>query len=281
MANRPGLKDLIRAAEAGRFDVVLTESLDRLSRDLADSAALHKQLGYWGVRIVTLADGDVTKVLVAIKGLLGSIFLDDLAQKTKRGQVGRVKAGRIPGGRCYGYDVVQDGDRGLRKINEAEAAIVRRIFAEYAEGRSPLAIVEQLNRERIRAPRGGSWNASTLNGSRQRENGILSNSLYVGRLTYNRQHFIKDRANGRRQARRNERSRWMTAEIPELAIIDLETWVTCPGSSSCQECIPSMAAARAQAPALWIAQVRWLRCQLHHRDQRSRGLLGISEQADL
>jgi predicted tellurium resistance membrane protein TerC len=49
----------------------------------------------WGVRIVTLADGDVTNVLVAIKGLLGSIFLDDLAQKTERGQVGRVKAGRI------------------------------------------------------------------------------------------------------------------------------------------------------------------------------------------
>src|SRR5262245_9685236 len=166
---KPAWFERLDTRSAGRFDVVLTESLDRLSRDLADSAALHKQLGYWGVRIVTLADGDVTKALVAIKGLLGSIFLDDLAQKTKRGQVGRVKAGRIPGGRCYGYDVVQDGDRGLRKINEAEAAIVRRIFAEYAEGRSPLAIVEQLNREKFRAPRGGSWNASTLNGSRQRE----------------------------------------------------------------------------------------------------------------
>jgi len=225
MANRPGLKDLMRAAEGGRFDAVLTESLDRLSRDLADSAALHRQLGYWGVRIVTLADGDVTKVLVAVKGLLGSIFLDDLAQKTKRGQVGRVKAGRIPGGRCYGYDVVQDGaDRGLRKINEPEAAIIRRIFAEYIEGRSPLAIVERLNTEGIRGPRGGSWNASTLNGSRQRENGILSNSLYVGRLTYNRQHFIKDPANGRRQARRNDRCHWMTAEIPELAIVDPKTW---------------------------------------------------------
>ena len=37
-------------------------------------------------------------MLVAVKGLLGSMFLDDPAQKTKRGQVGRVKAGRIPGG---------------------------------------------------------------------------------------------------------------------------------------------------------------------------------------
>jgi DNA invertase Pin-like site-specific DNA recombinase len=102
MANRPGLQDLMRAAQARLLDAVLTESLDRLSRDLADCAALHRQLAYWGVRIVTLADGDVNKMLVAVKGLLGSMFLDDLAQKTKRGQVGRVKVGRNPGGRCYG-----------------------------------------------------------------------------------------------------------------------------------------------------------------------------------
>lgn len=36
--------------------------------------------------------------------------------------------------------------------------------------------------------------------------------------------FIKDPANGRRQARRNDRSQWMTAEIPELAIVDTTTW---------------------------------------------------------
>jgi DNA invertase Pin-like site-specific DNA recombinase len=44
MHNRPGLRDLIVAAEARQFDVVLTESLDRLSRDLADIAGLHKRL---------------------------------------------------------------------------------------------------------------------------------------------------------------------------------------------------------------------------------------------
>ena len=71
----------------------------------------------------------------------------------------------------------------------------------------------------------------------------------------------------------------MTAEVPELAIIDPETWEAVQARR--RACISSMAAARAQAPALRIAQVRRLRCQLHHRDQRSRGLLGISEQADL
>src|SRR5262245_55442534 len=225
MANRPGLQDLMRTAQARLLDAVLTESLDRLSRDLADSAALHRQLAYWGVRIVTLADGDVNKMLVAVKGLLGSMFLDDLAQKTKRGQVGRVKAGRIPGGRCYGYDVVREGeDRGKRAINEAEGAIVRRIYAEYVEGRSPLKIVQALNAEGIPGPRGGHWNVSALLGSAKRRNGLLNNSLYAGRITYNRQRFIKDPATGRRQARANPQDQWLTQDVPELAIVGTDVF---------------------------------------------------------
>lgn len=91
------------------------------------------------------------------------MFLDDLAQKTKRGQVGRVKAGRIPGGRCHGYNVVRHGeDHGKRTINAAEAAIVRRIFAGYSGGCSPLKIVQA---SMLRAaPRGSHWNVSALLG---------------------------------------------------------------------------------------------------------------------
>ena len=123
--NRPGLLDLLVAAQQRRFEAVLTESIDRLSRDLEDIAGLHKRLAYWGVKIITLADGEVGKLHVGLKGIIASIYLDDLAQKTRRGQVGRVKAGRIPGGRCYGYDVVRESDdRGRRTISEAEAEIV-------------------------------------------------------------------------------------------------------------------------------------------------------------
>lgn len=225
--NRPGLADLMAAARAGAFDAVLTESLDRLSRDLEDIAGVHKRLAYLGIKIITLADGEVGKMHVGLKGLIASIFLEDLAQKTRRGQAGRVKAGRIPGGRCYGYDVVTAGsERGQRVVNAAEADVVRRIFAEYVAGRSPLAIASRLNAEGVAGPRGGLWNASTLNGSRKRQNGILSNSLYAGRLTYNRQRFIKDPATGKRQSRENPRDQWMTADLPELRIVDAETWET-------------------------------------------------------
>ena len=129
--NRPGLLRLIADAQARRFDIIVTESLDRLSRSQADIAALYEKLQFLGVRIETLADGAVSEIHVGLKGTMSALFLKDLAQKTRRGQIGRVKAGRIPGGRSYAYDVLKDGDeRGRRAINPAEADIVRALSGE-------------------------------------------------------------------------------------------------------------------------------------------------------
>ncbi|MBS0233475.1 MAG: recombinase family protein [Proteobacteria bacterium] len=218
--NRPGLAALMQSAGAGAFDAVLTESLDRLSRDLEDIAGIHKRLEYAGVKIVTLADGAVGKMHVGLKGMIASMFLDDLALKTRRGQVGRVKAGRIPGGKSYGYDLVSSLDeRGQRTINEAEAAIVRRIFEEYVQGRKPIDIVSDLNRERAPSPRGGAWNLSTIIGSRKRANGLINNQLYLGKIVYNRQRFVKDPSTGKRQARPNPPDQWVIQDAPELRIV--------------------------------------------------------------
>src|SRR5579875_2312333 len=41
---RPGFQRLVLAAEAGEFDVVVCEAVDRLSRRLSDVAALHDRL---------------------------------------------------------------------------------------------------------------------------------------------------------------------------------------------------------------------------------------------
>ena len=81
-----------------------------------------------------------------------------------------------------------------------------------------------LNGEGVAGPRGGQWNASTINGSRQRRNGILNNELYLGRITYNRQRFVKDPETGKRVSRPNPEHEWVTTEVPHLRIIDDATW---------------------------------------------------------
>jgi len=101
---------------------------------------------------------------------------------------------------------------------------VRRIFEDYVNGKSPRAIATALNAEGIPSPRGGQWNASTINGNKARRNGILHNELYIGYLTYNRQSFRKDPETGKRQARPNPPSEWEMVEVPELRIIDDDLW---------------------------------------------------------
>ena len=60
-----------------------------------------------GVGIVTLSEGEVTNLHVGLKGTMTALYLQDLAEKTRRGLRVRVKAGKSGGGLCYGYDVVK------------------------------------------------------------------------------------------------------------------------------------------------------------------------------
>jgi site-specific DNA recombinase len=188
--NRPGLNALLAAIAAG--DVVVAESIDRLSRDQADIADLFKRVRHADVRIVTLSEGELGKINVAVNGLMADLYRDNLADKTRRGQTGRVLAGFNPGGLAYGYRrVARFDDRGepvhgLREVDEEQAAIVRRIFAEFVDGRSPREIAKRLNADGIVSPSGGKWSAATINGDRVRGNGILQNDLYRGLLVFNR-----------------------------------------------------------------------------------------------
>ena len=193
-------------------------------------AAIYKRLSHADVKLITLTEGEINELHVGLKGTMNALFLKDLAEKTRRGQRGRVEAGRIPGGNSYGYRMIrriaEDGNliRGEREVHPEEAAIVRRIFTEYVEGQPPRAIAGNLNRDGVPSPRGGLWNASTINGSRQRKNGILNNELYLGRITYNRQRFVKDPDTGKRLSRVNPEHLWVSKDVPALQIIDVSTW---------------------------------------------------------
>ncbi len=246
---RPGIQALIADALDGKFNVVIAEALDRISRDQEDIAGVYKRMEFAGVKIVTLSEGEISSLHIGLKGTMNAMYLKDLADKTRRGLRGRVEHGKSGGGIAYGYDVVKRFDaegrplRGDRTINDTQAAIVRRIFQEYAlRNKSPKAIASKLNVERIPSPSGNAWSQSTINGNRRRGTGILNNELYIGRLVWNRQRFIKDPETGRRVTRLNDESEWVTQELPELRIVPQELW--------------DMAKARqkdldARAPGMW------------------------------
>jgi hypothetical protein len=100
---------------------------------------------------------------------------------------------------------------GDRESNEREAVIVRRIFAEFAAGKSPRAIARDLNQEGLKGPSGKPWRDTTIRGHAARRTGILRNDLYVGRLLWNKQSYRRNPDTGKRVARpREEREHIMT-----------------------------------------------------------------------
>lgn len=83
---------------------------------------------------------------------------------------GRVDLGKAGGGNAYGHDVVKQ-------------------FAS--------------NGEPIRGDRRINVGFTPLNGNAKRGNGVLDNEMYLDRMVWNRQRFIKDPDTGKRRARPN------------------------------------------------------------------------------
>lgn len=220
---RFGLAKLMQDARAGAFDVVVVEHLDRIARDQEDLAGIFKRLRHCGIEIRTVHSGRADEVHVGVAGLMGSLYLRDLAAKTHRGLVGQVRQGLSGGGLSYGYRLVP-GSVGQLEIDPEKRPVVLRIFREYAEGSEARSIAGRLNADGIAGPRGGVWNASTLLGSRQRANGILRNQLYAGVLVWNRQRFVKDPDTGKRISRLNPQESWITVARQDLRIVDDELW---------------------------------------------------------
>ena len=227
---RPGYQAVMEHARKGEVDVILAESLDRLSRDQEETAALFKRLRFFGVELITVSEGPITELHVGLKGTMNALYLKDLAQKTHRGLEGRVRAGRSGGGLCYGYTVVDERDpsgervRGGRVIDEHEAAIVRRICRDFRDGKSPRAIAHALNAEGIPGPAGNAWGPSTIYGNWKRGTGILNNELYIGRIVWNRQRYVKDPTTGKRVSQPNAASAVVVQEVPDLRILDDALW---------------------------------------------------------
>lgn len=231
-ANRPVYLRLVRDAEAKAFDVVLVEDVSRLTRDAGELLQLYKRLAYREVALIGVSDGITTaapgsggKIHLAIKGLVNDLYLDDLREKTHRGLAAAWERSRTAGGKTLGYrTVVVDGANRV-EIDEAEAEIVRRIFRDYATGRSGRAIAHRLNEEGVpfpsapskRGPARRGWGPTSVRC-------ILRNEKYLGEWIWNRTKFVKDPATGRRRPRARLEAEWRRLSCPELQIVPNELW---------------------------------------------------------
>jgi site-specific DNA recombinase len=227
---RPEILRLLKDAEQHKFDVVVAESLDRLSRDQADIAILYKQLCFFGVQLFTVEEGEINELHIGLKGTMNALFLKNLAFKVRRGMQGRVLNGKAVSGPSYGYEILKHVDahgepiRGDRKVNPVQAEIVRRVLREYAAGITPREIARRLNEKGIPGPSGGLWKEESIRGDVKHGTGLINNQLYIGKLVWNRHTHAKNPLTGKDVDRFIPSEQWITKEVPDLRIIDDELW---------------------------------------------------------
>src|SRR5262249_31549093 len=162
-----GLQRLLSAAQGSKreFAVILVDDTSRLSRKLVDFLKIFERLQFFGVRVVFVAQGidtssEQAELLVATHGIVDSLYLKDLANRTFRGVEQRAIDGLHTGGRVFGYRHVpiespsnRDAHgrpviQGVRlEVNATQAHTIRRIFERYAAGHSMKRIAIDLNDE--------------------------------------------------------------------------------------------------------------------------------------
>jgi site-specific DNA recombinase len=235
---RPGLQRLLAAIVARQADVVIIEDVDRLSRDQEHLQHMSKMFRVHGVVLHTVAAGVIDHLVLSVKGMIGEQQRMRIAYTTRRGLVGKAKRGGVTGGKTLGYMRAQTGSDPSADqlvVDDSEAALVRRIFELYADGASLKSICNLLNAEGVPSPRArergkynsGIWNPSTLSGSVELGEGVLNNSLYVGRRIFNRRTWVEvpnDKRGFRRVPRLNPEADWIVRDEPHLRIVDEALW---------------------------------------------------------
>ena len=229
VANRHGGAHMLADAMADRFDVLVLEGLDRLSRDQVEQERIVRRLEHRGIVIIGVADGYDSrmggrKIMRGVRGLINEMYLDDLRHKTHRGQSGQVERGFLAGGKSYGYNIVKTDSGSRPEINEEEATWVRWIFTRYSEGWGVQRIAHELNRLQVPSPRNSTWAVSAIYGAPNKGSGILNNEMYIGRYIWNRSQWVKDPDTGRRQRISRPESEWKIVDMPDLRILDDDLW---------------------------------------------------------
>lgn len=250
-ADRAAYQQMLTDAQSHLFEVVLVHDFSRLSRDSVETEQARRRLVHWGVRLIGISDGIDTaneghELMSGFKGIMNQQFLKDLAKHTRKGMIGQVLKGYHGGGRSYGYRLVPEYDPrqkdpyghpvkiGTRlEKDDEQARWVRWLFERYAEGMSPMKIVEELNRQGVPPPgrfykrkssQPPSWCASALYGNVKYGLGMLNNRLYKGELTWGRSRWIKDPDTKRKQRFLCEEQDWVRHPAEHLRIIDDELW---------------------------------------------------------
>lgn len=235
--NRPEFQRLLADAQAHKFDIILCKTQSRFTRELElVEKYIHGLFPLWGIRFVSIVDNADTenkgnKKSRQINGLVNEWYLEDMSDNIRSVLTNRREKGfHIGSFALYGYQ--KDPDQKGRLIVDPEAAaVVRRVFALFAQGQGKTAIARMLNEEgipnpteykrqkglRYQAPPGKTgtlWKYPAISH-------MLTNEIYLGHMVQGRYGSISYKT---KQNKPRPKEQWIRVEHTHEAIIDQDLW---------------------------------------------------------
>ena len=216
---RPQYENMMMQLRQGIGDMVVIYDQSRMFRKMTAWFAFRDELTAMGVQVISVTQPGIGKDLrdptsfltEGSMALFNQIWALQSRQRTMEKMRFMARNGQHTGGKpALGYQVKD----GRLEICEEEAAIVRRIFAEYADGKSYREIIAGLNRDGLKTKRGNSFGNNSLHD-------LLHNEKYIGVLTYGGAPYREDGTRNT-HGKPNENAIRIEDAIP--AIIDKEVF---------------------------------------------------------
>ena len=175
---RPEFLKMIRDAEKGKIDLVITKSVSRFTRNTLDGLEYVRHLKRCGVGVYFEKENTNTlnmsnEMILTFMMSQAQSESESLSTNVKWGFRKRFQDGVV----YYHYDSFlgyREGPDGAPEIDPDQAPVVRRIFAHYLMGYSVARICRDLMEDGVPTARGGGkWCDTTVRN-------ILQNEKYIG-----------------------------------------------------------------------------------------------------
>ena len=234
---RPQFNRLLQDAEQHKFDIVLCKTQSRFTRELElVEKYIHGLFPIWGIRFISIVDNADTankgnKKSRQINGLVNEWYLEDMSENIRSVLTNRRRNGfHIGAFALYGYKKDPD-QKGHLLIDEEAAAVVREVFALFAQGYGKSAIARMLNDRGIPNP----TEYKRLHGLRYQQpktktstlwkyfaiSDMLTNEMYIGHMVQGKYGSVSYKT---KQNKPRPKSEWYVVEGTHEPIIDRELW---------------------------------------------------------
>lgn len=185
--NRPGFKEMMKAAHERKFKAIVVYRLDRISRNISDFSALIEELGRLDIAFISIKEqfdtgNPMGRAMMYIASVFSQLERETIAERIRDNMHELAKTGRWLGGATptgYTSESVKslsvDGKSKKTcklKLIPEEAEIVKKIYDLYVETDSLTLTEAELLRQRVKTKTGRDFTRFSVKA-------ILQNPVYL------------------------------------------------------------------------------------------------------